>query len=365
MCRGGPYSCAPIEMDTQMKLSRILATGAAAALVGVSTFAVGGTATAADFYVLADDVGFVADGDAYLDSWFSGDVAGVEGTELSTASGLELTVGAGGYQLLNGAVGDTTAGLETLAAGASFTMSAGTAKFQVPAFYMDDADADATIEFTTLRPADSNTLSGDWMSSSDIMDPADDAVTLFAADTAAPLADLLDAMPDYEILAFGIFADSDATVASITWNGNTHFFTAEPVIGTGTATITPASLTVADFSNPAKGVTGVFTGFQPNEAVTIGLGTGQSGSDVGAATADADGVVTFKYVSPAAYAAVGSYTLFAFGSVTAAGSFEVTANVLPVTGADFTPAIVSGSLLVLLGAGVVLVGRRRAAAHRS
>src|SRR5690606_38591222 len=69
-----------------LKLSRVVATGAAAALVAGSTLLVGGTAAAADFWVEADDFG--VEGTSYPEGWFIGD--GTLGTISSGVSGLTM-----------------------------------------------------------------------------------------------------------------------------------------------------------------------------------------------------------------------------------------------------------------------------------
>ena len=346
-----------------MKLSRMIAVGAATALVGVSTLAIGGSAAAADSYV--NDTQFPAETSPYSPGWFTG--GGSTGTIDSTPSGLSLV---GPYQILNGTTPST--GLVSLVADAELNVVSGEIAFQIPMF----ARGTANTSYTTLVPVDPGnaglhrTTPGGWTSTNDIL--ADDGLTILLDKdlyyTLEEIETALDTLADpYEILAFGAYLPltKSAVVSSITWAGDTHWF----LPAAPTATITPASITVADVSNSAKGVTGVFTGFVPNEAITIGLGTGQSGGQIDTATADANGVVTYKYVSAPADAAVGNYTLVAIGDVSgvsASGAFAVTANPaeLAATGADFTPAIITGSLLLLLGGGFVIAARRHAIAKR-
>jgi len=296
-----------------MKLSRIIATGAVAALVGVSTIAIGGAAVAADSYT--NDTQFPAETSPYSAGWFTG--GGSTGAIDSTPSGLSLT---GRYQILNGTT--PTTGLGALVDGADFTVISGNANFQIPLF----TDGVANTGFTTLRPDNFgpvglNPLAG-WTTSG--------TFGTFAAGSSHTIpeyvAELTALGDDYEILAFGLIVPvgSSAVISSITWAGNTHWFLPAP-----TATITPTSITVADVSNTAKGVTGVFTGFVPNEPITIFLSTGNSGGPIDTATADANGTVTYRYVPSAADAAVGTYFLGAIGDnsdVNVSDTFAVIAN---------------------------------------
>lgn len=332
--------------------------GAAAAFVGVSTLAIGGSATAADYYVDDSDLTAI-ETTFYPEGWFQGTVA-PGGSFVSTVSGLDVN---GQIQILNG----TPAATDLLTVGAGITLASGVASFQIPVFTDGSGGG-----FTTLY-ADTAGIAADlWYTST--------AFGTFAANDSATLAEFVAQMdPGYEILAFGfhVIAGDSAEVVSLTWAGNTHWFLPVP-----TATITPASLTVEQMGK--TGVSGVFTGFVPGEAVTAGISSGRSGDSLpGSYTADATGSVTVAHSD--APLAPGTYHLstFAAGSgAYASGSFAVVANpavivadptvvvadpaVLAATGAEVTPFVIAGSLLLLTGAGLGAVAiRRRATAASS
>jgi hypothetical protein len=347
-----------------MKLTRILATGAAAALVGVSTLAIGGSAAADDFYV--DDADFVAEVSPYPNQWFTGNVT-TPGTMTSTASGLSFT---GDFQILNG---DTpTTGLVGLVADAQFNVVSGEMAFQIPIFANGTDDSG----YTTLVPVDPGNAGlhradDGWTSTNDIL--ADDGITILIEGgnsqigpyySLQDIESALDSLTEpYEILAFGAFlpATTSAVVSHITWAGDTHWFLPAP-----TATVTPASLTIDEME--ATGVSGVFTGYLPGETVEGYLATSGGGGPIpGTFTADANGSVTVTH--SVAGLTAGTYFLGAIGnssSVSTSGSFAVTANPaeLADTGADFTPQIVTGSALMLVGAAFVVAARRRAITKR-
>ena len=341
--------------------------GAAAALVGVSTLAIGGSATAADFYV--DDSDFGVEGTSYPPGWFVG--GGSTGTMESTLSGLELDGVSGKIQILHGTT--PTTGLVSLVNDAQFRVSSGAAYFQIPLFGNAVA-AGADTNYTTLYPVDSgqpgldSTSADAWVTTGPIMD-TDGTTELYAADATASLTEFQTALgANYEILAFGALVHSGAptataVVSQITWAGNTHWFLPAP-----TAMITPASLTVDQMGN--TGVSGVFTGFVPGENVIAAFSDGNSGNALpGSYTADVNGSVTVTH--SAASLAPGTYFLSTFADdsgsgVSVFGSFAVVANQLAATGAEVTPFVVAGSVLLLAGAGLGAVAiRRRATAARS
>lgn len=249
--------------------------------------------------------------------------------------------------------------------GAELGVVSGEIAFQIPLF----ANGAADTGFTTLVPEVHGDLGlhsiapNSWRTTQAI--PANNVTgnnTAYAADDTATLAEFEAALgTDYEILAFGAYLPltKSAVVSHITWAGNTHWFLPAP-----TATITPASISKTDASD--TGVTGVFTGFVPNESVEIGLGTGFSGGAIDMTTADANGVVTYTLVLDAD-PGLGTYTLSAFGAsgVSAFAEFEVVADALPPTGVEAAPVMFAGAALILLGAGfVVFTRRRRAGASR-
>lgn len=334
-----------------MKLSRILATGAAAALVAGSTFLVGGTAAADDFYVYEDD--FTAETNPYGTGWFIG--GGSTGTLSSGLSGLTLDGTTGLIQILHGTV--PTQSLTELVEGMNVAIvGTGDAYFQIPMF-QNFTGADSN--FTTLRPADPDADLGDvatqWITSW--------AFGSFAAGSSHTIAEYeaeldLSGGPAYEILAYGLYVNpgETATVASINFSDldtyDTTLFLPLP-----TATVVPASITLADFA--ATGVTGTFTGFIPGEEVSIGYGTGSSGSGIETVIADENGAVVYHWVAD--FTQPVSITFGGFGlesSARANAALEVTANVLPATGFDGTPIALGGAALLLAGFGAIAIRRR-------
>src|SRR5690606_5414982 len=123
-----------------LKLSRVVATGAAAALVAGSTLLVGGTAAAADFWVEADDFG--VEGTSYPEGWFIGD--GTLGTISSGVSGLTMDGTDGLVQILNGTPGTGTLS-ELVGSAALLSIGPDAVSFQIPMFQnFDGADTNYT-----------------------------------------------------------------------------------------------------------------------------------------------------------------------------------------------------------------------------
>ena len=125
------------------------------------------------------------------------------------------------------------------------------------------------------------------------------------------------------------------------------------------------TFTVSD-TTPATGVpfTAVVTGAEPGTVVTLTVTGGQTFT----ATANASGVATFTLTLSAA----GVYTLTATNAAgVVIGTQTVTvaaaaASVVPGlvdTGFDGMPLAIGGGVLVLAGAGAVLVARRRKSAQ--
>lgn len=245
-----------------MKNFRLPAAVAAVAL-GVSTAVIAAApATAADNYFVDTDLG--AEASAYPgypdDQWFTGNPPPAT-APTTTDAGLELT---GQTQLLYGAAEAplTGASLLDLVENASVEAS-GVWSFQI-AFFLDGDGASST-GFATLRPADFNTLDGDWVSSQDL--PGLTANTPYALSDFADLIDFylqLDEPANPVLLAHGIFVPegSTTTVESITWSGDTSFFTAEvedvpePEV-TPTPDTTPTPEPTEDADAPAPPATAV------------------------------------------------------------------------------------------------------------
>ena len=344
-----------------MKLSRITAAGAGVLLVGATVFAGAGAAQAADFYV--DDSDFGVEGATYADSWFVG--GGSLGTHETGVSGLTLTGVGASYQVLNGLTPAT--GLVGLVDNASINVVSGDAFFQIPVFFADDNDIDTNPEFTTLRTPVSSTTglfsASVWTTSGDINQP--DGTTLYAAQSTATLADFETALgAGYEVLAFGALVDpgTSATIASIDWAGDRHWFLPVP-----TATLSTTSVTVSQATS--TGVTGTFTGFIPGEAVNIGIGYGQSGDSLADLVADANGSVSYTFVASSGVQPT-TATLGGFGFDSGAAPFAefaitadpVAAAALPDTGIEPAAALAGGGLLLAAGAAFLIVSARRRAA---
>lgn len=350
-----------------MKLSRIIATGAAATLVGATVMLGGTAASAEDFYVDAADFVEETAFPSYPAQWFLGDVTGGHGDISSTPAGLELDATSDAVQILNADTPST--GLLGLVAGADIRATGSSAdllqlKFQIPVF--GDPTSTTDKVFTTLYPAIAGPAGLDataqWITSGAI--PATGSTPAYAPSSAATLVDFEEALAainpttGYEVLAFGAFiaAGHAVAVSSISWAGNTHWFLPAP-----TAEVTPASLSVDEMGE--TGITGVFTGFVPGESVTASFATAGSGDVLpDSYTADGNGVVTVTY--SAASLAPGAYSLGASGDdsgVSAFGALTVTANVLAAAGVEMVPAMIAGGALLLAGAGFTIVARRRKA----
>jgi LPXTG-motif cell wall-anchored protein len=128
----------------------------------------------------------------------------------------------------------------------------------------------------------------------------------------------------------------------------------------GTKPVTTDKTTTS--SAPGQKVVRVIAGFQPHEWVTLTMHS--TPTVVGKFQADANGVVTAEFTVPAGTPA-GAHTFVYEG---AAGtyfqeSFTVTASgkKLPHTGADVTVPLTLGLGLVVVGAGALVVSRRKTA----
>jgi hypothetical protein len=299
-----PGGAAPRRLDTKrmstnLKLSRIVTAGATLALIAGSSLFAAGAANAADSYVTASQFG-AEGGASYPAGWFVG--AGSATTPVSGVSGLSLT---GKIQILNGTPGAMPAGgLDELATNATLGVVSGNADFQI-ALYTDGTNSTG---FTTLRPdnfnqAGLNPLAG-WTTSGTFGTfAAGSSHTLPQYD--AELATLTTTTP--KLLAYGAFVPTgeSATLSSITFNGNTSWFTPR-----STATATPSTITVTAIGT--TGVNVVLTGFVPNETVHQTFATtGMGGPTATTYTADASGHVSYTY--KAAAMAPGTYYLGAAG----------------------------------------------------
>lgn len=336
-----------------MKISRIIAAGAGALLVGASVFAGAGAASAADFYLTDADL-TATETSPYSAGWFRGNVSGTPGTYVSTPGGLAIADGQ--VQVLNGTPGTA----DILAADPQILVSEGAASFQIPVF-----TGPGNTAYTTLY-ADSDGIESDlWYTSSPFGG--------YLAGETATLGEFVGAMdPDYTLLAFGfnVTAAAPATVAALAWNGDIYWFLPTPAASLSASTITTSA-------SATTGTTLTASGFLPGEEVDVFFSTGQSGGSLSIETADVNGVVTYAFVADPALE-VGTYTLGAIGfdtGVFAAAELTVVADAavvvpvapaptLPATGAETTVALASASVLLLAGAAfMVFATRRRAAAQ--
>lgn len=192
-------------------------TAAATAIIAGGVLALGTAlpSSAADSYYVDTDLG--AEGATYPNGWFVGDPAPAVAPD-TVDEGLLIT---GRAQVMYGGVisgADLTALVDSASVDAT-----GPWTFQIPIF-LDNANRTG---YSTLRPAVANDVSttSDWISSW--------ALPGIPANTPVPFADIVaafDAGVDPAVLAYGVFVapGETATLASVTWNGDTSYFTAAP-----------------------------------------------------------------------------------------------------------------------------------------
>jgi hypothetical protein len=203
-----------------VKLSRIVASGAAIALLTGSVLVGGGAAIAADTHYTAGQFG--VEGSSYPASgWFQGKTKTPSGTITSTATGLSVV---GPVQILNSTT--PKQGLLDLVKGAHLNVVSGDANFQI-ALYLNNEGANTNTGFTTLRPNSFNEAGlnpeAGWTTSGPIGDWA-----AGSSHTLAEYADALGELSNHQILAYGAIvpAGITAVISSITWGGNTSIFSA-------------------------------------------------------------------------------------------------------------------------------------------
>jgi LPXTG-motif cell wall-anchored protein len=206
-------------------LRRIAAIATALFLAAIGVLTGAAATQAADFYLTAADLS-TPESSPYPAGWFHGNVSGTMGVPTSTADG--LTVTGGDYQLLNG-----TPGAVALTATGAGLATNGDFVFQISLI------AGPTDTFTTLRATPAGIAGDQWTTSEDLTALGGAG---FEANSTHALAEYVTAFGDvYTVLAFGAFTHGDgSSLASLTWNGNTYFFT-------------PAQVAVVD---PALPVTG-------------------------------------------------------------------------------------------------------------
>lgn len=341
-----------------MKLSRIVASGAAFSLIAASVLLGASAANAGTFWVDGQNLPAEADSPTYIDGWFHGTVTNSPGSYLNTANGLQMI---GGAQLLNGDTPRT--GLEDLVDSAYFGTDSGNVTFQISIFTSPNA---SDVGFTTLRPV--STAFGVPGSSTPNMWEVSRAFgggAIVTTDTYSIDQLVAEMATDYEILAFGVFVNpgDTAVLRGILWNDNYYDFM--PKLGT----ISPSTVTISELA--ATGVTLNMTGIPGVDILVCSVYAMNSdaGSIVGEVevAVGQDGTATYVFTGPAP---VGDYVIECLSPLTddwgAYDFFSVTADPavvqaqLPATGpADVTPFVLGGGLLLLLGAGATVFAVRR------
>lgn len=211
----------------------------------------------------------------------------------------KLKLGADKSQIINGYENNSdeldakNADLREVLRSAAYDVGSGTVHFQIPMF-VEDPMTGQTV-FTTLRttaPAavGSNTFSlgQEWTSSKAIGGVVD-------ANGSALMGDILSALPNYKVIAFGVYADAgaDGVVNSISWDGVKYTFV-------------DADPTAEDISTSVRSNNGAVTiplkGADAEGDVTYTVGNADHGTvdldgDVATYTPDEDfsGEDTFTY----------------------------------------------------------------------
>ena len=369
-------------------MRKTLSAVAAAALAGVSVFALSTPATAATpvgdttFYTV-DDLGLETGAGYPASDWFLGQLSasypGGNGTLTSTETGLNISTGAGqGLQLLGQnlpAAPATAAELADLLTNSSGVVSSNDQwTFQLAVF---GEPGEPDQQFTTLRPASNGTLSGPWITSR--------ALGAYAAGSSATLSELLDVLyadTAPELLSAGIFVVSDTatSIYAIGLLGEISMFT--PVPTRSASTVTPAVAT-------DPGVRFQATGFLPGSEIYIEIypcdDSGLANTDDAplggpgtlAVTAEANGIVDVT-VPFDETPEVGTYCTYLDDDailwsldvlppnvqIVVANAVVTPPAALAATGADSTTLTtlgIAGGALLLAGAGLMFVMKRRVA----
>ena len=252
-----------------------LATGLA--VVAGSTLLIAGPASAAEIQVTADQI---APNEANYAGWHEG-VATPGAPAVLSDAGLTMT---GDSQIIygfnnTGGVPVEAGGFLDAAASISYASVEDDLYFQIPVF------ADGTSDtFTTLRPVAPGVenLGGDWVVSRNVPGLATDA-------TYTP-AELSEALGDFNLLAFGVFANAGTvdTLQSVTFGADTYNFAAPVVAPERSVVIDPDTIYLSDIRTGGAGFTVTIAGFTPGDTLSIAV-TDPNGEVFGAA----DGGNTF------------------------------------------------------------------------
>ncbi len=347
-----------------------LATGLA--VVAGSTLLIAGPASAAEIQVTADQI---APNEANYAGWHEG-VATPGAPAVLSDAGLTMT---GDSQIIygfnnDGGVPVAAGGFLEAAASISYASVEDDLYFQIPVF------ADGTSDtFTTLRPVAPgvDNLGGDWVVSQNVPGLATDA-------TYTP-AELSEALGDFNLLAFGVFANAGTvdTLQSVTFGADTYNFAA-PVVAPDkpSVAIDPETIYFSDVRPGGAGFTVTIAGFTPGDTLSIAV-TDPNGEIFGAADggntfiADENGGAVLPGLTLQGEGIqVGTYTFTVTDTagVPAADSIAVIADpvaagapVVPTladTGSDSGVLVGGAAALLLLGAaGMLFAAARRKGAQ--
>lgn len=352
-----------------MKSSRPLSITLATVLAASGTLLIAGPASAATTigdYTFYDATDFGQETTDYpAEDWFFGDASGVDGPSEFTRDGLGLNAPAqsGNVQILNQNIGtqpatvadfiDLVATLRVHANNSQYTI-------QIPVF----GEPTAGPEFTTLRPSfQGNIDSGNAGDQLWVTSWAIPGYAAGATDTLENLVTALYANEAPELLAYGVWvaAAETTTIRAIEWGGEYSVFLPVP-----TRSISHTTISITDATSTGFTLTG--TNWLPNGTAFVYIEDPDGNTIVSNDfPVDANGNVTVPIVLPSG-SEVGTYSItfdddgFYYGIDFMGDPFttlEVTAA-LAATGADDSAlALGVGGVLLLAGAGILLVSRTR------
>lgn len=369
-----------------MKSSRIASIAVVGALAAASTVLVATPAAAETtvgnltFYGESDFGAEVVNGEWPANDWFFGHV-GVNppGSFSFGPAGLTINDGtAGVVQILNQNVTtpEDVGELIDLLDSVDVYSLTDDWHFQLPFFGEPGEALPANKQFTTLRPVAAGPFNHDdnWSSAPDAW-VTSWAIPGFAAGATGSFEDLAAALyagADPELLAYGLWfgAGDTPSIFGISWDGAASGFGPVP-----TRTITPTSLTVADFAS--TGITFSATGWMPGLAVYLEI-TDPDGdlffADFTSLIVEPDG--SFSFTLLRSDAPTGTYSLYfdddalhyrhgVWGDTGESESatklsFDVTATPLPATGAAVQGLVIAAGILLLAGMVITVLRVRRA-----
>ncbi|WP_314139214.1 hypothetical protein [uncultured Plantibacter sp.] len=344
-----------------------LATGLA--VVAGSTLLIAGPASAAEIQVTQ-----VAADDATYAGWHEG-VATPGAPAVLTEAGLTMT---GDSQIINGfnegdGIAVAAGGFAALAESAGYASTGDDLYFQIPVYADGAADT-----FTVLQPElpGAANLSGNWVVTQDVPGIASDAVY-----TAAELDA---ALGDFNLLAFGVFAEAGTvdTLQSVSFVGDTYNFAAVAPVFNPLVVVDPDTIYFSDVRPGGAGFSVTVTGFTPGDTLSFAVTDPNGeifGSADGANTVIADetggfaasgltlqgegiqvGTYTFTVTDTAGNARADSIAVIA--DPVAAGAPAV--PTLADTGSDSGVLVGGAAALLLLGAaGMLFAAARRKGAQ--